>query len=147
MPQWKWTIYESNELDRLLYEYLKSCKRMKDNIIQALEAFYLPYALKHLGASPLEVQKAYQRSIDTLQSRIRIMSLDADLPIDDRTIHSEVNERLKLHHRLPQTTSARANAHVDEIDVHDDDDFAIAPKKLDMDIDDLNQKLDDSREK
>lgn len=147
MPQWKWTIYESNELDRLLYEYLKSCKRMKESIVQAIEAFYLPYALKHLGASPLEVQKAYQRSIDTLQSRIRIMSLDADLPIDDRTVHAVVNERSKLHHRLPQTTVTNANAHVDRIDFHDDDDFAIAPKKLDMDIDDFNQKSDDTGEK
>jgi hypothetical protein len=146
MPQWKWTIYESNELDRLLYEYLKSCKRMKDNIIQALEAFYLPYALKHLGASHLEVQKAYQRSIDTLQSRIRIMSLDADLPIEDRIRHSVVNDRSKLHHHLPQNTSSNANAHVDEIEFHDED-FAIAPKKLDMDIDDLNQKSDDTGEK
>ncbi len=82
MPQWKWTIYESNELDRLLYEYLKSCKRMKDNIIQALEAFYLPYALKYTGASPLEVRKAYQRSIDTLQSRVKIMALDAGMSTD-----------------------------------------------------------------
>ncbi|WP_309729926.1 hypothetical protein [Chamaesiphon sp. OTE_75_metabat_556] len=146
MPQWKWTIYESNELDKLLYEYLKSCKRMKDNIIQALEAFYFPYALKHMGASPLEVRKAYQRSIDTLQSRIRIMSLDADLPIDENTIHSVDKDRSKLHYRLPRTTSNNAHAHVDRIDVHDDD-FAIAPKKLDMDIDNLNQQLDDTGEK
>ncbi len=87
MSQWKWTIYESNELDRLLYEYLKSCKRMKDNIIQALEAFYLPYALKHLGASPLEIQKAYQRSIDTLQSRARIMALDAGMVVEKNVEH------------------------------------------------------------
>lgn len=82
MPQWKWTIYESNELDKLLYEYLKSCKRIKESIVQAIEAFYLPYALKHTGASPLEIQKAYQRSIDTLQSRARIMALDAGMVVE-----------------------------------------------------------------
>jgi hypothetical protein len=82
MPQWKWTIYESNELDKLLYEYLKSCKRIKESIVQAIEAFYLPYALKYTGASPLEIQKAYQRSIDTLQSRARIMALDAGMAVE-----------------------------------------------------------------
>ena len=55
---------------------------MKADIIQAVEAFYLPYALKYMGASPLEVQKAYQKSIDTLQSRVRIMALDAGISID-----------------------------------------------------------------
>jgi hypothetical protein len=82
MPQWKWTIYESNELDKLLYEYLKSCKRIKESIVQAIEAFYLPYALKYTGASPLEIQKAYQRSIDTLQSRARIMAIDAGMVVE-----------------------------------------------------------------
>jgi hypothetical protein len=82
MPQWKWTIYENNELDKLLYEYLKSCKRIKESIVQAIEAFYLPYALKHTGASPLEIQKAYQRSIDTLQSRARIMAIDAGMVVE-----------------------------------------------------------------
>lgn len=77
MPKWSWTIYESNEVDVKLYQYLKSLSRMKDKVTQALEAFYLPYALEHINASPVEIQKAYQRSIDLLQSRVRIMSIDA----------------------------------------------------------------------
>lgn len=54
----------------------------KESIVQAIEAFYLPYALKHTGASPLEIQKAYQRSIDTLQSRAKIMALDAGILVE-----------------------------------------------------------------
>jgi hypothetical protein len=61
-------------------------------------------------------------------------------------LHSVDKDRSKLHQRLPRTTSNNAHAHVDRIDVHDDD-FAIAPKKLDMDIDNLKQQLDDTGEK
>lgn len=56
---------------------------MKEAIIQALEAFYLPYALQFTGSSPVEIQKAYQKSIDALQSRARIMSIDAGIKIDN----------------------------------------------------------------
>jgi hypothetical protein len=82
MSYWKWIVNESKELEKILFEYLRSCRQMKTDIIQAVEAFYLPYALKYIGASPLEVRKAYQKSIDTLQSRVRIMALDAGISID-----------------------------------------------------------------
>jgi hypothetical protein len=69
MPQWKWTIYETNNVDTKLYQYLKNCGQMKANIVQAIEIFYLPYALKYSKAPPLEIQKAFQKSIDLLQSQ------------------------------------------------------------------------------
>ncbi len=81
--QWKWTVYPKNKIDVMLYEYLRSLDRMKEAIIQALEAFYLPYALQFTGSSPVEIQKAYQKSIDALQSRARIMSIDAGIKIDN----------------------------------------------------------------
>jgi hypothetical protein len=125
MPQWKWTIYESNELDKLLYEYLKSCKRMKESIVQAIEAFYLPYALKHMGASPLEVQKAYQRSIDILRSRVRIMSLDAGRGVDANVTTSVEGQ---LQPSIERQQGNRANTErFDDRDELDEDVFDDEP--------------------
>jgi hypothetical protein len=137
MPQWKWTIYQSNELDKLLYEYLKSCSRMKDNIIQAIEAFYLPYALKHIGASPLEVQKAYQRSIDILQSRVRIMKLDAGVPIgtdDDITV---VARRQVFDNQLPPIQNPIQITQDDPPANEIENEPPIQPRKRIMDLEDL----------
>jgi hypothetical protein len=79
MPDWKWRVNEGKQLEKILFEYLKSCRQMKIDVMQAVEAFYLPYALKYAGASSLEIRKAYQKSIDTLQSRVKIMALDAGM--------------------------------------------------------------------
>jgi hypothetical protein len=137
MPQWKWTIYESNELDKLLYGYLKSCSRMKDNIIQAIEAFYLPYALKHIGASPLEVQKAYQRSIDILQSRVRIMKLDAGVPIGGDDDIAVDGRRPALDRRLPSIQNPLQMAKDDLPANEVENEPPIQPRKRIMDLEDL----------
>lgn len=137
MPQWKWTIYESNELDKLLYGYLKSCSRMKDNIIQAIEAFYLPYALKHIGASPLEVQKAYQRSIDILQSRVRIMKLDAGVLIGTDDDVAVVDRMQVFENRLSPIQNpiqiTRDDLPANEVE----NEPPIQPRKRIMDLEDV----------
>lgn len=120
MPDWKWRVNEGKELEQILFEYLKSCRQMKADIMQAVEAFYLPYALKYRGASPLEIRKAYQKSIDTLQSRVKIMALDAGMSIEaSENIRSEVSfDRLSAasedRHQLKKDA-------VDEVDKADDD--------------------------
>jgi hypothetical protein len=93
MRQWKWTIYDRNEVDSVLYQYFKNCGRMKKTILEALEILYLPYALEYSNAPPLEIQRAFQKSIELLQSRVRLMSLDAGiatgeayLPVKDRQV-------------------------------------------------------------
>lgn len=90
---------------------------MKADIIQAVEAFYLPYAVKYMGASPLEVQKAYQKSIDTLQSRVRIMALDAGMSID-------VNANTQVKVNFDSVSSplvSRQQLEKDEVDEVDDE--------------------------
>jgi hypothetical protein len=120
MPDWKWRVNEGKEFEQILFEYLKSCRQMKADIMQAVEAFYLPYALKYRGASPLEIRKAYQKSIDTLQSRVKIMALDAGMSIEaSENIRSEVSfDRLSAasedRHQLKKDA-------VDEVDKADDD--------------------------
>jgi hypothetical protein len=132
MPQWKWTIYESNELDKLLYEYLKSCKRIKESIVQAIEAFYLPYALKHTGASPLEIQKAYQRSIDTLQSRARIMALDAGMVVEINVEPANVSANVSpIFDSVNAALAGRQNG-ADDIDRQ----LPIKPPKRIMELED-----------
>jgi hypothetical protein len=120
MPDWKWRVNEGKELEQILFEYLKSCRQMKADIMQAVEAFYLPYALKYRGASPLEIRKAYQKSIDTLQSRVKIMALDAGMSIEaSENIRSEVSfDRISAdsedRHQLKKDA-------VDEVDKVDND--------------------------
>jgi hypothetical protein len=120
MPDWKWRVNEGKQLEKILFEYLKSCRQMKIDVMQAVEAFYLPYALKYAGASSLEIRKAYQKSIDTLQSRVKIMALDAGMSIEaSENIRSEVSfERISPasedRHQLKKDA-------VDEVDKADDD--------------------------
>jgi hypothetical protein len=120
MPDWKWRVNEGKEFEQILFEYLKSCRQMKADIIQAVEAFYLPYALKYRGASPLEIRKAYQKSIDTLQSRVKIMALDAGMSTEaSKNIRSEVS--------FDRISAAEADRHqldkdaVEDVDKADDD--------------------------
>ncbi|WP_310425394.1 hypothetical protein [Chamaesiphon sp. VAR_48_metabat_135_sub] len=93
---------------------------MKADIMEAVEAFYLPYALKYRGASPLEIRKAYQKSIDTLQSRVKIMALDAGMSI-------EASENIRSEVSFDRISAASADLHqlkkdaVDEVDKADDD--------------------------
>jgi hypothetical protein len=125
MPKWSWTIYDSNELDVKLYQYLKSLSRMKDKVTQALEAFYLPYALEHINASPLEIQKAYQRSIDILRSRVRIMSLDAGRGVDANVTTSVEGQ---LQPSIDRQQGNRANTErFDNLDELDEDVFDDEP--------------------
>lgn len=120
MPDWKWRVNEGKQLEKILFEYLKSCRQMKADIMQAVEAFYLPYALKYRGASPLEIRKAYQKSIDTLQSRVKIMALDAGMSI-------EASENIRSEVSFDRISAASADLHqlkkdaVDEVDKADDD--------------------------
>jgi hypothetical protein len=120
MPDWKWRVNEGKELEQILFEYLKSCRQMKADIMQAVEAFYLPYALKYRGASPLEIRKAYQKSIDILQSRVKIMALDAGMSI-------EASENIRSEVSFDRISAASADRHqldkdaVDEVDKVDDD--------------------------
>jgi hypothetical protein len=120
MPDWKWRVNEGKELEKILFEYLKSCRQMKADIMQAVEAFYLPYALKYSGASPLEILKAYQKSIDTLQSRVKIMALDAGMSI-------EASENIRSEVSFDRISAASEDRHqlkkdaVDEVDKVDDD--------------------------
>jgi hypothetical protein len=124
MPDWKWRVNEGKEFEQMLFEYLKSCRQMKADIIQAVEAFYLPYALKYGGASPLEVRKAYQKSIDTLQSRAKIMALDAGISTDtSEHIRSEVS--FDLISAAKADRQHRLDREVDEVD----DDLPINPLK------------------
>jgi hypothetical protein len=110
--EWKWRIYESNQVDVKLYQYLKSCARTKDMIVKAIEAFYLPTALKHANASPLEIHKAYQQSIDSLLSMAKILSIEAkatlniDIEIDSRApLTSMQASNLDINsNRLPRFT-------------------------------------------
>ncbi len=120
MPDWKWRVNEGRQLEKILFEYLKSCRQMKADIMEAVEAFYLPYALKYRGASPLEIRKAYQKSIDTLQSRVKIMALDAGMSI-------EASENIRSEVSFDRISAASADLHqlkkdaVDEVDKADDD--------------------------
>ena len=117
MSYWKWIVNEGKEIEKILFEYLRSCKHMKADIIQAIEAFYLPYAVKYMGASPLEVRKAYQKSIDTLQSRVRIMALDAGMSID-------VNANTQVKVNFDSVSSplvSRQQLEKDEVDEVDDE--------------------------
>ena len=120
MPDWKWRVNEGKEFEQILFEYLKSCRQMKADIMQAVEAFYLPYALKYAGASSLEIRKAYQKSIDTLQSRVKIMALDAGMSIEAiENIRSEISfDRISAasedRHQLKKDA-------VDEVDKVDND--------------------------
>jgi hypothetical protein len=120
MPDWKWRVNEGKEFEQILFEYLKSCRQMKADIMQAVEAFYLPYALKYRGASPLEIRKAYQKSIDTLQSRVKIMALDAGMSI-------EASEHIRSEVSFDRLSAASEDRHqlkkdaVDEVDKVDND--------------------------
>jgi hypothetical protein len=120
MPDWKWRVNEGKQLEKILFEYLKSCRQMKIDVMQAVEAFYLPYALKYAGASPLEIRKAYQKSIDTLQSRVKIMALDAGMSI-------EASENIRSEVSFDRISPASEDRHqlkkdaVDEVDKADDD--------------------------
>ena len=120
MPDWKWRVNEGKQLEKILFEYLKSCRQMKIDVMQAVEAFYLPYALKYAGASSLEIRKAYQKSIDTLQSRVKIMALDAGMSI-------EASENIRSEVSFDRTSIAKAghqdrlDREVDEVDKVDDD--------------------------
>jgi hypothetical protein len=117
MSYWKWIVNEGKELEKILFEYLRSCRQMKTDIIQAVEAFYLPYALKYMGASPLEVRKAYQKSIDTLQSRVRIMALDAGISID-----ANVNTQVRVDFDSDSSPlEDRQQLEKDEVDEVDDE--------------------------
>jgi hypothetical protein len=132
MPDWKWRVNEGKELEKILFEYLKNCRQMKADIIQAVEAFYLPYAIKNRGASPLEIRKAYQRSIDTLQSRVKIMALDAGMSTEAiLQIGGFTNEHIRseISFDLVSTNSAdRHQLDKDEVD-NVDDDLPINPLK------------------
>jgi hypothetical protein len=119
MPKWSWTIYESNEVDAKLYQYLKSLSRMKDKVTQALEAFYLPYALEYINASPLEIQKAYQRSIDILRSRARIMSLDAGKG-SDVNVHTSSEGQLQPSIDRQQSNLANTKRFDDKDELDED---------------------------
>jgi hypothetical protein len=127
MPDWKWRVNEGKELEKILFEYLKSCRQMKADIMQAVEAFYLPYALKYRGASPLEIRKAYQKSIDTLQSRVKIMALDAGMSIEaSENIRSEVSfDRISAASEDRHQLKKDAVEEVDKVD----DDLPINPLK------------------
>jgi hypothetical protein len=120
MPDWKWRVREGKQFEQIIFEYLKSCRQMKADIMQAVEAFYLPYALKYSGASPLEILKAYQKSIDTLQSRAKIMALDTG-------ISTEASEHIRSEVSFARTSIAKAghqdrlDREVDEVDKVDDD--------------------------
>jgi hypothetical protein len=93
---------------------------MKADIMQAVEAFYLPYALKSRGASPLEIRKAYQKSIDTLQSRAKIMALDTGISTEaSEHIRSEVS--FDLISAAVAGHQDRVDREVDEVDKVDDD--------------------------
>jgi hypothetical protein len=121
MPDWKWRVNEGKELEQMLFAYLKSCRQMKADIIQAVEAFYLPYALKYGGASPLEICKAYQKSIDTLQSRAKIMALD--IGISTETIPQSggfANENASFD-RVSTASADLQQLAKDEVDKVDDD--------------------------
>jgi hypothetical protein len=124
MPDWKWRVNEGKEFEQMLFEYLKSCRQMKADIMQAVEAFYLPYALKYSGASPLEILKAYQKSIDTLQSRAKIMALDAG-------ISTAASEHIRSEVSFDRISAAVAG-HQDRLDREVDkvdDDLPIDPLK------------------
>jgi hypothetical protein len=126
MPDWKWRVNEGKELEKVLFEYLKSCRQMKADIIQAVEAFYLPYALKYRGASPLEIRKAYQRSIDTLQSRVKIMALDAGMSTEAIPQSGGfTNENIRSEGSFDRISAAKAgHQHQldrDEVDEVDDE--------------------------
>ena len=106
---------------------------MKIDVMQAVEAFYLPYALKYAGASSLEIRKAYQKSIDTLQSRVKIMALDAGMSTEaipqsggfaNENIRSEVS-----FNRISATSEDRHQLKKDAVDEVDkaDDDLPINP--------------------
>lgn len=136
MAQWKWTIYDTNLLDTTLYKYLKGCGKMKVNILEAVEVFYLPYALKYINAPPLEIQKAFQRSIDLLQSRVKIMSLDAGIELrpDTYRFDSSVAAMDGKPFGLAQPGVAiregslpQATVQIDNNDDDDDDDDWDAP--------------------
>lgn len=133
MPDWKWRVNEGKQLEKILFEYLKSCRQMKIDVMQAVEAFYLPYALKYAGASSLEIRKAYQKSIDTLQSRVKIMALDAGMSTEaipqsggfaNENIRSEVS-----FDRISATSEDRHQLKKDAVDEVDkaDDDLPINP--------------------
>jgi hypothetical protein len=128
MPDWKWRVNEGKELEKILFEYLKSCRQMKADILQAVEAFYLPYALKYRGASPLEIRKAYQKSIDTLQSRVKIMALDAGMSAEAIPQSGGfANEHIESEINFDRVSTASADRHqldkdaVNDVDKVDDD--------------------------
>jgi hypothetical protein len=125
MPDWKWRVNEGKEFEQILFEYLKSCRQMKADIIQAVEAFYLPYALKYKGASPLEIRKAYQKSIDTLQSRVKIMALDAGMSTEAiRQSGGFANENIQSEISFDRVSTAKAGRQQlkqDEVDEVDDE--------------------------
>jgi hypothetical protein len=133
MPDWKWRVNEGKELEKVLFEYLKNCRQMKADIIQAVEAFYLPYAIKNRGASPLEIRKAYQRSIDTLQSRVKIMALDAGMSTEAiLQIGGFTNEHIRSEISVDSVSAASADCqhqiYKNEVD-NVDDDLPINPLK------------------
>ncbi len=125
MPDWKWRVNEGKQLEKILFEYLKSCRQMKIDVMQAVEAFYLPYALKSAGASSLEIRKAYQKSIDTLQSRVKIMALDAGMSTE-AIPHSGgfANEHIRSEVSFDSVSAASAGRQPlkkDEVDEFDDE--------------------------
>jgi hypothetical protein len=140
LKYWKWTIYPKNLSEGILYNYLSGADKTKKLIIEVLEIFYLPYALQKSNASSLEIQKAFQRSIDLLQSRIRIMSLDAgemisisaDLFLQPLTDKIQTPVPIEVDPILPsisssspmfeRQTQALTNSTITEFSDDDDDD-------------------------
>jgi hypothetical protein len=73
-----------------------------------------------MHSSTEEIRKAYQKSIDILQSRVKIMALDAGMSI-------EASENIRSEVSFDRLSAASADRHqldkdaVDEVDKVDDD--------------------------
>jgi hypothetical protein len=138
LKYWKWTVYPNNLLEGMLYTYLSGASKTKKLIIEVLEIFYLPYALQKSNAPPLEIQKAFQRSIDLLQSRIRIMSLDAggivSIPVDlfSQSLTNKIQTPISIETILPIIPSSSVIFDSQNQDVT----TPIAPKSNDDNDDD-----------
>lgn len=141
LAKWTWAIYESNQVDVKLYQYLKSCARTKDTIVKAIEAFYLPVALKHANASPLEIHKAYQQSIDTLLSMVRLLSIEAKASLDiDIEIDRQARSMPTQHQELEIVGTASVQENRGRLDRLTQEARSISTERQELEVKDEDDR-------